>query len=92
MPTPTDGATTVRVNTSLEWPPTVRTQTYSLYLWDESAQKPDHPTSKALAVAFFQPVATLDFGASYRWQVLAVDEDQVTTGPVWSFNTEPNEY
>ncbi len=85
-PQPADGATDVEVNAALAWRSGREAASHEVYLSTD-------PNALALAgtvdSATFDPA--LEFGSTYYWQVVEVNEaDAVTAwaGDVWTFSTQ----
>lgn len=88
-PNPADRATAVSTQTNLDWADCLRAKTYQLYLWKAAQAKPVKPTTSTLTTSAYHPAATLASATTYKWQVIALNGNEVTTGPVWSFTTRP---
>jgi len=87
QPQPADGATGVDVNTSLSWRAGREAVSHEVYL----GTAPDALTlAGTVASATFVP-ANLEFGSTYYWQIVEVNEaDAVTAwaGDIWSFTAQ----
>ncbi|MCD6545994.1 MAG: fibronectin type III domain-containing protein, partial [Thermotogae bacterium] len=90
-PIPTDGATNVSINTLLSWvctDPDSDPLVYNLYFGTDE----QNLTLKAanLTSNSYQ-LSNLEYSTTYYWKIVAKDTDgKTTTGPVWSFTTEPH--
>ncbi len=85
-PQPADGATGVEVGTALAWRSGREAASHEVYLSTD-------PDALALAATVDSPTfaAALEFGSTYYWQVVEVNEaDAVTAwaGDLWSFSTQ----
>lgn len=89
-PLPTDGATSVTIWMGLNWSPTPRTISYDLYTWMDGQPRPALPTVQDLHITNHNPNQGLEWLTDYHWQLVAKNNDLVTTGPVWTFTTMAN--
>jgi len=85
-PQPADGATDVEVGTALAWRSGREAASHEVYLSTD-------PNALALAGTVDSPTfaAALEFGSTYYWQIVEVNEADVTTawaGDLWSFSTQ----
>jgi hypothetical protein len=88
-PTPADGATGVAAaTTSVDWADATGATSYAVYL-STSCPPPAYPGAGFTTVtASTRTGLALVAGASYCWQVIAIDGAGCTTaGPVWDFQT-----
>lgn len=88
LPEPENGSTLVlnRAQTTLSWNPARDGGTYTVYLWPDGQPRPDDP----LAVQTETSLRTaVDYGTTYRWQVIAENAYGVTPGPEWTFSVSP---
>ena len=100
IPIPPDNYTGIRINTNLSWTcedPDGDDILYDVYL-SEGESNP-MLVAEDLNVTVYDPVGSLKFDTAYVWKVVAKDEYHLykpdwiynTTGPNWTFVTEPNE-
>jgi len=85
-PQPADGAVDVEVGTALAWRSGREAASHEVYLSTD-------PNALALAATVDSPAfaPALEFGRIYYWQIVEVNEADVTTawpGDVWSFSTQ----
>ncbi len=85
-PQPADGAVDVEVGTALAWRSGREAVSHEVYLSTD-------PNALALAATVDSPTfaAALEFGSTYYWQIVEVNQADVTTawpGDVWSFSTQ----
>ena len=93
-PDPPDGATDISVDDLLKWtggdPNPADTVTYDVYFGESS---PPPLVGEDLYQSAYDP-GTMDFGITYYWQIVADDNNGLTSnGPIWHFTTEtePNQ-
>ncbi len=85
-PQPADGATGVDVTSALSWRAGREAVSHEVYLGTDPN---DLPLVDAVSEASY--AADLEFGSTYYWQIVEVNEADVTpawAGGVWSFSTE----
>ncbi len=85
-PQPADGAAGVDVTSALSWRAGREAISHDVYLGTDPN---DLPLVDAVGEASY--AAELEFGSTYYWQVVEVNEADATpawTGDVWSFSTE----
>jgi hypothetical protein len=87
-PFPDDGETLVPLSYEFAWDPSYNADRYEVYLWETSGTQPTEPTWSG-TVYYFQPNSSFRPNTSYSWQVVALNDDDQTPGPVWSFTTAP---
>jgi len=85
-PIPADAAGSVALTTSLGWNPSARTASYQVYLWKSSEAKPAIATATTTGTSYV-PLANLEAGTTYKWQITSVNGTGTTDGPLWSFTT-----
>jgi hypothetical protein len=85
-PFPSNGATNVGLNITLNWPDTTNTTTYDLYLGETN---PPPPYAGGPNTPISQYTLGVLPGKTYYWKVLARNDPDCTpvSGPVWSFTT-----
>lgn len=57
------------------------------FLWEEDTARPDIPTAGGLMDNRWQVPACLAPGATYHWQVTALNTNGWAAGPLWGFTT-----
>jgi hypothetical protein len=91
-PSPSSGATDVAVTTSLSWsgghPCPGESVTYDVYL-EAGDSTPDNLICEDVSTPTCDPPGSLSYSTHYYWRVVANGTNGPTTGPVWSFLTEP---
>ncbi len=94
-PEPEDGATDVDVNADLSWTcsdPEGDDLIYDVY-FESDDPTPDDLVSSNQSDSWYDPWI-MEYDTDYYWQIVAKDNQGLTTdGPIWSFTTEnePNE-
>ena len=85
-PSPAAAATNVPVETPLDWGDSLGANNYQVFVWFASESKPATPTATVTSSNYLlaQPLIG---NSLYNWQVLAVNSNGATTGPVWTFTT-----
>jgi predicted phosphodiesterase len=83
-PTPTDGATSVSVSSSLSWTPGVTATSHNVYFGTTNPP----PSVGNQPEATYNP-GTLAVDTTYYWRIDEVHDANVYPGTVWSFTTEP---
>jgi hypothetical protein len=84
-PAPADGATGVPVTTALAWEPACRATSYNVYF---GASQPPGLLCEGLTDTTHSPPGLPEYNTRYYWRVNAVNVMGVTTGILWSFETE----
>ncbi|MCW1886675.1 hypothetical protein OKA04_18195 [Luteolibacter flavescens] len=84
FPFPVENSTNVPADTIFDWNYADRTSTYEFYLWTDT--KPATPTAVSPQIGYTFP-AMLEPSTTYQWQVVTVNSNGRTEGPVWSFTT-----
>ena len=84
-PSPANAASGVTVNPTLDWADVAGATSYDVYLWLASASKPATATATVSASQWTPPILT--DGVNYNWQVVAINSNGSTSGPVWAFHT-----
>jgi len=91
-PDPADKATDVSIDADLSWDcsdPDGDEIVYDIYFEADDAT-PDILVADDQTATTFDP-GTLEYGTTYYWQIIAIDEhDAATFGPIWQFTTEEN--
>ena len=85
-PTPAIAATGVLVETGLDWGDALGASSYQVYVWLASDSKPATPTATVTSSSYAPP-QQLAGNSLYNWQVMAVNANGATAGPVWTFTT-----
>jgi hypothetical protein len=85
-PVPADGAIQVEGNARLTWAPAFGARTYEVFIWPSGTNRPSVPEGSAYS-ALFVPSSPLHYGADYQWQVISLNPEGSTEGPVWTFAT-----
>lgn len=83
-PVPTSGATGVLTTTALSWSASAGATSYDVAFGTSS---PPPTVSSGQVNTTYQPPATLSYGTTYFWQVVAKNGGGATAGPVWTFTT-----
>ena len=84
---PQDEATDVPVNVSLQWHNSSNVQGYELH-FGETGNMVEVASGAAGMNKSFQPTE-VEYGTEYQWQIYEIIGDDIGTGPIWSFTTEP---
>ncbi len=84
-PVPADGMAEVIINPTLSWNDGGLSESFRLHLGvnPNPMAEPELSTQETTS---FNP-ATLEWGTTYYWQIVALNEYGQTPGPVWSFTT-----
>ena len=85
-PSPANTTSGVSVNPTLDWADAAGATSYEVYLWLASVSKPATATATVTA-SQWTPPANLTNGATYNWQVVAINTQGSTSGPQWAFQT-----
>jgi hexosaminidase len=85
-PSPANATSGVSVNPTLDWADAVGATSYGVYLWLASDSKPATATATVTA-SQWTPPSILTNGATYNWQVVAINTQGSTDGPQWAFQT-----
>lgn len=90
-PDPENGSTNIDIDADLSWtcsdPDPEDTLVYDVYL-EANDPTPDNQVADDISETWFDP-GTLDYGTTYYWQIIAIDNHYAETeGPVWHFTTE----
>jgi len=89
-PDPADEATDVDIDADLSWEcsdPNGDEIVYDIYL-EADDSTPDILVADDHTETTFDP-GTLEYGKTYYWQIIAIDEHSASTkGPIWQFTTE----
>ena len=84
-PSPSDGATGVSANPTLNWSATSNTDSYDVYFGTSTS-----PPLVGNVTSASYPLSGLSPGTLYYWKVVAKSScGNSTSGPVWSFTTCP---
>ncbi len=84
IPSPGPG-TTVPANTTLSWSGAASGVTFNVYL--DTVNPPVAKVASGQAAATFAS-ASLQTATTYYWQILAINSNGSTFGPVWSFTVQ----
>ncbi len=91
-PDPADEATDVSIDADLSWDcndPDGDDIFYDVYL-EANDTTPDILVADDYTATTFDP-GTLEYGTTYYWKIIAIDEHSASTiGPIWQFTTEKN--
>jgi len=88
-PSPSDSATDVSIDADISWTggdPDADPVDYDVYF--DTVNPPTTLVSENQTATFYDP-GTLDYETTYYWQIIADDGLATTSGPIWSFTTEP---
>ena len=86
QPAPASGSTDLTNTPHLSWRPSLRANSYQIYLWEDGQSEPVTATGTS-SIESFDPLTPLDFDTTYHWKVVALNDAGQTPGPVWSFTT-----
>ena len=87
-PSPAFGATNIPTTVSLSWQDCERADTYDVYLWKTTEEKPHTPTASGLPTPWYRPPAPLDRTGVYLWQVEARNAAGGVESDLWAFTAE----
>jgi hypothetical protein len=100
-PSPANRATDVARDVVLAWTPSELADTHDVYFGTSladvtAAERTDAKgvlVSQGQKAAEYDPVGSLEFGATYYWRLDEVEASStINRGEVWSFTTEPRGY
>lgn len=83
---PTDQATGVPVNSTLDWTDSSHAAQYDVYVWSSSGAEPSAPTATVTESEWAVSPA-LSVADRYCWRVMARNGVGQSASPVWSFTT-----
>ncbi|MCD4680911.1 MAG: hypothetical protein K8S00_11040 [Bacteroidales bacterium] len=69
------------------WSPALYADKYDFYIWVDSLPRPITPFASNLTQIYYNYTPSLNFGTSYKWQVVARNNCFYTEGPVNLFTT-----
>jgi hypothetical protein len=87
-PVPAVAATTVSVNTELQWRPGREATSHKVTIGVDSTAVTEDAVAAATATDHSYAPASLDFATTYYWKVDEVGGAGTYAGDVWSFTTE----
>jgi hypothetical protein len=85
-PSPSNGADSLSISTTLSWVNGGGTDSYKVYFGTNPS--PGSGEYKTTTTSTNYTLPSLDYGTSYYWRIDAVNAYGTTTGTVWHFTTE----
>ncbi len=86
VPSPAVAATHVLVETPLDWNDSLGATSYQVFVWLASGSKPATATATLTSSSYLLTQPLLG-NSLYNWQVVAINGNGATAGPVWTFTT-----
>lgn len=85
---PANGHNGVDLPITFSWSPITDAKEYELYLWPDTAARPEEPIVRhitAINFTLYYGLDILEYGKKYKWQVVARNVCGTLTGPVQTF-------
>ena len=85
---PADSSTGLVNRVSFSWLPAVQATYYNLYVWPADDTVPPMPTVSGITGINYSYPGTLQYGQSYKWQVVSVNACSQMVSPVQQFSMQ----
>jgi len=88
-PDPAHLENNVDIDVILDWNDASGADSYDLYLWEKTGDKPTTPTVENLLSSEYDPPSDLNCFTEYKWEVVSRNTAGSTPSPEWEFTTKP---